>query len=75
MEEILRKADELDCDVIIMRTHGKGIISHTFLGSVAEKVLRRVGNPVFIIPSPRGETDTHSTIFRDPFILNFSCPF
>jgi len=56
-EEILRKADELDCDAIVMGTHGKGIISHTFLGSVAERVLRRVRKPVFIIPLPKGETD------------------
>ena len=56
-EEILRKADELDCDAIVMGTHGKGIISHTFLGSVAERVLRRVRKPVFIIPLPTGETD------------------
>ena len=56
-EEILRKADELDCDVIIMGTHGKGTIGHTFLGSVAKRVLRRVRKPVFIIPLPRGETD------------------
>ncbi|MBW2310789.1 MAG: universal stress protein [Deltaproteobacteria bacterium] len=56
-EEILRMADEHNCDVIIMGTHGKGIISHTFLGSVAEWVLRRVRKPVFIIPLPKGETD------------------
>ncbi len=56
-EEILKKADELNCDAIIMGTHGKGIIGHTFLGSVAKSVLRRVRKPVFIIPLPRGETD------------------
>ena len=56
-EEILKRADELQCDIIIMGTHGKGIISHTFLGSVAERVLRRVRKPVFIIPLPKGETD------------------
>ena len=56
-EEILRKADELNCDVIIMGTHGKGIIRHSFLGSVAQKVLRRVRKPVFIIPLPEGEID------------------
>ena len=56
-EEILRMADELNCDVIIMGTHGKGVISHTFLGSMAERVLRRVRKPVFIIPLPKGETD------------------
>ena len=56
-EEILKKADELGCDIIIMGTHGKGFISHTFLGSVAERVLRRIRKPVFIIPLPGGETE------------------
>jgi nucleotide-binding universal stress UspA family protein len=54
---ILQKADELDCDIIMMGTHGKGMIGHAFLGSVAEKVLRRSGKPVFTIPLPKGETD------------------
>ncbi len=56
-EEILRKADELNCDVIVMGTHGKGVIRHSFLGSAAQKVLRRVRKPVFIIPLPEEETD------------------
>ena len=56
-EEILRMANELNCDVIIMGTHGKGVISHTFLGNVTERVLRRARKPVFIIPLPKGETD------------------
>jgi len=51
-EVILKVADEQNCDVIIMGTHGKGIITHTFLGSVAERVLRRSRKPVFIIPLP-----------------------
>ncbi|MFC1867782.1 universal stress protein [Thermodesulfobacteriota bacterium] len=55
--DILRKADELDCDVIVMGTHGKGVLSHAFLGSVAEKVLRRARKPVFIIPLPGDETE------------------
>ena len=55
-EEILKKADELSCDAIIMGTHGKGTMSHTFLGSVAQRVLRRVRKPVFIIPLPKDET-------------------
>ena len=54
---ILDKTDELGCDTIIMGTHGKGVISHTFLGSVSEKVLRRIHKPVYIIPLPKGETD------------------
>jgi nucleotide-binding universal stress UspA family protein len=55
--EILRKAEELDADVVIMGTHGKGVISHAFLGSVSEQVLHRIHKPVFIIPLPEGETD------------------
>ena len=55
--EIPGKADELNCEIVIMGTHGKGIIGHTFLGSVSEKVLHRISKPVFIIPLPKGDTD------------------
>ena len=56
-DEILKKVDELECDAIVMGTHGKGIIRDTYLGSMTKKVLRRVRKPVFIIPLPKGETD------------------
>jgi nucleotide-binding universal stress UspA family protein len=55
--EILKKAKEWDCGLIVMGTHGKGVISHAFLGSVAEKVLRRAKQPVFVIPLPEEESD------------------
>ena len=61
-EEILSKADEFNCDVIIMGTHAKGIIANTFLGSTAKRVLRRTRKPVFIIPLPKGGVDI---TFRD----------
>jgi len=50
-DEILTKLDELNCDALIMGTHSKGAIAHAFLGSVAERVLRRLRKPVFIFPS------------------------
>ena len=56
-EQILSKVDELNCDVIVMGTHGKGTFAHTFLGSVAQKVLRRVRKPVCIIPLPKNEEE------------------
>jgi len=43
--------------VIFMGTHGKGIVSQTFLGSMAKKVLRRTRKPVVIIPLPKEESD------------------
>ena len=55
--EILNMADKLGSDIVIMGTHGKGVIGHAFLGSVSEKVLRRIHKPVYIIPLPKGETD------------------
>ncbi len=56
-EEIIQKSKLLNCDIIIMGTHSKGIISQTFLGSVAKRVLRRVRKPIFIIPLPEEEID------------------
>jgi nucleotide-binding universal stress UspA family protein len=54
--EILRKADELGADLVVMGTHGKGLLAHAFLGSVAESVLHRIKVPVLTIPIPK-ETD------------------
>ena len=52
VEEILKAADKEGCDAIVLGTHGKGFLTHTFLGSVAEDVLERTRKPVFIIPLP-----------------------
>jgi nucleotide-binding universal stress UspA family protein len=54
---ILRKADEFNCDLIVMGTHSKGVITNTFLGSTAKRVLRRTRKPVFIVPFLNGEKD------------------
>ncbi len=51
-EQILKRADEYEADVIVMGTHEKGF-THTFLGSVAKRVLSRSRKPVFIIPLPK----------------------
>ena len=57
MEEILNAADREDCDLIILGTHGKGFLAHTFLGSVSSAVLHRTRKPVFVIPLPSEKTD------------------
>jgi nucleotide-binding universal stress UspA family protein len=51
--EILKMGDKLKADMLVMGTHSKGVIAHTFLGSVAASVLQRVRIPVFIIPLPK----------------------
>jgi nucleotide-binding universal stress UspA family protein len=50
-DEILNKIEELGCDALIMGTHSKGVVTHTFLGSVAERVLRRNRKPTIVIPT------------------------
>ena len=57
VNEILDKAKKLNCDVIVMGTHGRGLLTHALLGSVSERVLRRVHIPVIIVPLPEGETE------------------
>ncbi|MFK5926226.1 MAG: universal stress protein [Desulfuromusa sp.] len=51
--KILETAARLDVDLIVMGTHGKGMIEQAFLGSVAEKVLKKSTRPVFVIPLPK----------------------
>lgn len=48
-EAILRRAETLPADLILMGSHAHGI-SHTFLGTVAKRVLRRARIPTLIVP-------------------------
>lgn len=48
-EMILQRASELRCDMIVMATHEYST-GHTFLGTVAKRVLRRSGIPTLIVP-------------------------
>lgn len=52
VEEILLNADEEECDLIVMGTHGKGFLTHTFLGSVSRVVLQKTRKPVLVVPLP-----------------------
>ena len=56
-DEILRLVDELNCDILVMGTHGKDTRDNTYLGSMARRIISRIRKPVFIIPLPSGETD------------------
>jgi nucleotide-binding universal stress UspA family protein len=57
VEEILKVADEEDCDVIVLGSHGKGFLKQTFLGSVSSSVLIQTRKPVFVIPLPSEDTN------------------
>ena len=49
-EEILKFCREENMDIIVIGTHGRTGVDYLFIGSVAEKIVRRSPIPVFIIP-------------------------
>jgi nucleotide-binding universal stress UspA family protein len=74
-KEILRQADTLAADLLVMGTHGRSGFERLVLGSVTEKVLRTTRVPVLTVPSPVDHVETveYRTIlcpieFSDPSI-------
>jgi nucleotide-binding universal stress UspA family protein len=51
VDEILRAAEDLWCDLIVMGSHGRTGLCERLLGGVAEAVLRRAGCPVLVVKS------------------------
>jgi nucleotide-binding universal stress UspA family protein len=51
-EVIISIADEIDADLIVMSTHGRGLPLRAILGSVADQVVRGSRRPVLLIHRP-----------------------
>ena len=51
-ETLQRAAEDLRADLIVMGTHGRTGLAHVFLGSVAERTLRRAPCPVLTVRAP-----------------------
>jgi nucleotide-binding universal stress UspA family protein len=51
-EEILRRAEDLGADLIVLGTHGRTGLGRLLAGSVAEAVLRGAHRPVLALSSP-----------------------
>jgi nucleotide-binding universal stress UspA family protein len=60
VEEILRYAKIFEADLIVIGTHGRRGLSHFFLGSVAEKVVRMAECPVLTV-----HPDTHQAGLKE----------
>jgi len=52
---IAEYAAQHDIDLIVMGTHGRTGMSHMFMGSVAERVVRGAGCPVLTVRAPERE--------------------
>ena len=52
VEEIIKSAEECNCDLIIMGTHGQSTLEDVMLGSTARRVIRRSKVPVLVVRLP-----------------------
>lgn len=51
-EMIVREAERLDADLIVLGSHGHSVIRRALLGSVSEHVLHHANRPLLILPAP-----------------------
>ena len=51
VETILKEASDLDVDMIIVGSHGRGAMYQLLVGSVSEGILNKSRYPVLIIPT------------------------
>lgn len=51
--QISEKANELDASMIILGSHGHGILHKAFLGSVSESVMKHARRSVLVVPARR----------------------
>ncbi len=56
-EEIIKLADEIHADVVVMSTHGRSGVGRFVFGSVAERVLCEGNTPLLLIRAPGAVTD------------------
>lgn len=60
-ESIVAHAAELNHDLVIMCSHGRGAALHLFLGSIAQSVIARGTRPVLVThPDPQGKMPAFS---------------
>jgi len=54
-EEILRYAEENDCDLIVMSTHGRSGLGRWVYGSVADRILTHTHIPILMVRASEEE--------------------
>ena len=52
-DEIVRVAEEVGCDLIVMGTHGRTGLGRLLMGNTAESVLPEAVCPVMIVKAPQ----------------------
>lgn len=53
VDEILKAVESKNSDMVVMGTHGYGLLADTLIGSNARRVIRRCKKPVMVIHLPK----------------------
>jgi nucleotide-binding universal stress UspA family protein len=62
-DAIVRRADELGADLIVVGSHRRGPIDRLLVGSVSEAIVRSATSPVLVVPrSPEGRAHARDTL-------------
>jgi nucleotide-binding universal stress UspA family protein len=65
--EIIRFAEARQTDLIVMGTHGRGVVAHAVMGSVAERVVRGAPCPILTVRNRPREFDTPNILVATDF--------
>ena len=57
VDEIIRYAEEVDADLIVLGSHGQGMLADVTMGSTSRRVLRRCSRPVLVVRLPENNND------------------
>ena len=57
MEEIANLADEKGADLIVLGTHGYGLVKDALMGGTVRRLIRQSKIPVLIVPNPKMDQD------------------
>ena len=53
VDMILQQAQKMNADFIIAGSHGKGLLSQVFLGSISETLIQKSHIPVYLVPADK----------------------
>lgn len=53
VDEILKTVDSKNCDMVVMGTHGYGLLTDALIGSNARRVVKRCKKPVMVVRMPK----------------------